>query len=551
MLKFWYNIGINMKYLFISFSIIFLIFFFVNYFNDQVEFISALSWPVSYDTVSIDSQTDKATGAADEHEIHEGQATDTFHNIFVRLKIEKVPSILLTDTAYQVFFNPPGYDLAWYRFRLKYKGSLTNKYDLQLFRSIDNQTTWTPIESCLDIALTEGEYNSGTLGIKKTDGPLGYIAFYTKKTYVEEPASSFNYYFSTYFGAGETQGDRAPNAGTAPDSLTDSIDQVTAGLFTNLAPNEVSQGQANVRMTRFALSTNANTVEWTALKIDKRGTSTKDTDIEGVKIWKDNGDGSFEANSDMMVAEAINAFVNSVASITLNPSQILTTINAYYFITYDINWFSDPDVTVGLYIGNKTYFTVSSPDNVNTANFPLETGNSKITPASYLSFHISGVKANVNIEGETTNLSVGGAGWIDFGSLLPYDPIVVVQRLNITTNSKTGYLITIQEDRNLTNLKTQDTIPDVSGTNIAPSAWPASGGFGYHTSDDSLKKTPIDRFSPDNTYAALTSLPEEISYHNASVKGEVTSVVYKIEIGPTQTIGEYSNIITYICTTNF
>lgn len=326
---------------------------------------------------------------------------------------------------------------------------------------------------------------------------------------------------------------------------------MTAGLFANLAPSEVSQGQINVQMTKFALSTNANKVEWTALRVDKRGTSTKDTDIERVKIWKDNGDGLFEANNDMMVAEAINAFVNSAASITLNPSQILTTTNAYYFITYDINWFSDPDVTIGLYIGNKTYFTVSSPDNVNTANFPLETGNSKINPASYLSFHISGVKANLNIEGEVTSLSVGGAGWIDFGNLLPSDPIVVAQRLNITTNSKTGYLITVQEDRDLTNLKTQDIISDVPGTNAAPSSWPTSGGFGYHTSDDSLGKTPIDRFSPDDTYAAITSVPEEVSYRDTSTKGEVTTIVYKIEIGPTQTIGEYSNVITYICTANF
>lgn len=540
-----------MKYYFI-FIIIFLIIFFINYFGNQIDFINAIIWPTTYDTVSSDSLTDKAADASGEHEIHEGQATDTFHNIFTRFKIEGIPANLLTDTAYQIFFNPPGYDSIWYRFKLKYKGSSTDKYDLQFFRSTNNQATWVLIENRLDITLTGGEYDSGTLGIKKTDGAPGYLAFYTKKSYIEEPASSFNYYYSTHFGTAETQGDRAPDTGTASDTLTEPIDQMTVGLFVNLAPDKVTQGEINVLMTRFALSTNANKVEWTALKIDKKGTSTKDADIERVKIWKDDGDQNFETNHDMLVAEAINAFVNSVASITLNPTQILTTTNAYYFITYDINWFSDPDVTVGLYMGDKTYFTVSSPDNVNLINFPFETGNPKITPANYLSFYIAGISANTNIESEITDISTGGAGWIDFGNLEPNEAKVAGQQLNITTNAWTGYLITIKENQNLTNAN-KEIIPDISGTNATPHPWPPEGGFGYHTSDNSLKDSPTDRFSNDNTYARITSTPEEVAYRNnpTSPSGEIISIIYKIEINPTQPIGEYRNIITYICTSNY
>ncbi len=528
----------------IIFSIIF-----INILNDQVEFVQAITWPASYDTVSVDSQTDKAVDASGEHEIYEGQAVDTFHNIFARFQIKSIPSTLLTDTAYEAFLNPPGYGSIWYRFKLKYLGS--SQYNLIISRSTDNQSSWTNLEARNSITLTEGEYDSGTLGTKKTNGTPGYIEFYTKKTYIEEPASSFNHYYRTLFGSLETEGDRTPDTGTSSRNLSEPINQLTTGLFTSLAPSKVDQGQTNVQMSRFALSTNANSVEWTALRIDKRGTSVQDADVDRIKIWKDNGNQTFETDSDMLVANALNAFVNSVASITLNPTQILTTTNAYYFITYDINWFANPDKTIGMYIGDKTYFTVSSPDNVKTENFPFETGNSKIISANYLSFFISGIGANINIEGETTDLSVGGSGWIDLGGLVPNDSMVVAQKLNVTTNAETGYRITIQEDKDLTNLETQEIIPDVSGTNASPTVWPSAGGFGYHTSDDSLGSGIINRFSADDTYAAIVSNPEEVAYYGSAINGQVTSIVYKLEIGVTQAVGKYSNVVTYVCTTTY
>lgn len=533
-----------MRYLFI---IIIAIFFIIsaNLLIDQTE---AMFWPRIYNTVSIDSRTDKAVSASDEHEIYQGDSTDTFHNIFTRLQISNVALSLLTDTAFQTFLNPPQYSLIWYRFKLKYKGS--SQYDLTFSRSINNQFSWSNVETHTNIRLTNGEYNSGTLGVKVTSGSPGYVEFYTKKQYIEEPAFSFNFYFSTLYGAFETQGDRAPDSGTNSNNLSEPINQLTINSR-NLAPKTADQGEINVPMTILTMSTNAGTVEWIALRIDKRGTSVQDFDVDRIKLWKDDGDQTLKTDKDMLVANALDAFINSVASVTLKPSQILTTVNAHYFITYDIDWFANPDVTVGMYIRDKTYFTVSSPDNVNLKNFPFEAGNSKITPASYLSFNITGLDASVRVEGETTDLSVGGSGWIDFGSLPPNKPIVVAQKLNVTTNTKTGYRITIKEDQNLTDFRTQETIADVPGTNTSPQVWPAVGGFGYHTSDDSLGTGVVNRFFGDDTYAAITSSSEEVAYHGSAVNGQVTSIVYKLEIGASQMIGEYSNVITYICTTTY
>lgn len=529
---------------------IFILIIFISIVICKMDFIQAMLWP-SYTTISIDDQADRHASSTVEHEIFKGQAADTFHNIFAQLEIENIPSELATNTAYQIFFNPPGYDLIWYKFKLKYNSSA--QYNLNFYRSTNNGTDWSTLETYSTSTLSNGEYDSGTLGVKITTTTPGYVEFYTKKTYIEEPATYFNFYFSTLFSDPEIEADRAPTSSTDIYNLNEAIDQATIDP-PNLAPETVDQGQINIPMTRLTASSSSGTVEWTALRIDKTSSSTmEDIDVDKIKIWKDDGDLIFDTDKDMLVADAQDPFASSTANIILNPAQIFTASSSYYFITYDIDWFAGIDRTVGLYIGDKTYFTVSSPDNINSDYFPFIAGNSKIITEPYLSFNISGIDADISVEGEMTDISTGGFGWIDFQDLTPNLSAVAGQKLNIMTNSETGYRITIQENQNLINLKNSNIIPDISGTNSSPSVWPASGGFGYHTSDDILESGTVDRFSADNTYAAITSSSEEVAYKNSAttVDGDIISIVYKLEIDSLQAIGKYSNVVTYVCTTTY
>lgn len=495
----------------------------------------------------------------EQQEIYQGYFTDTFHNIFAKVKLHTIPTS--TDPAVgmstEVFLNASGtvYSNIWYAFKAEYAGS--NKWDLWFRHSTDNQNTWIILESHSKINLTggayvwTGEYNSGTLGLKVTAGSPGYIEWYTKKQYIEEPTSILNLYYETVYGSeGETV-DRTPNSGSVSYTLNEPIDQLIIDP-PNLAPETTSQGEINVPMTILTMRTIANTVEWTGLRIDRPASSTmEDIDVDKIKIWKDDGDQILETGQDMLVAEPEDPFVNGVANFTLNPTQILTTASSSYFITYDIDWFAGLDRTVGMEITNKTYFTVSAPDNVSHENFPFIAGNSKIISGPYLSFYISGINANTSVEGVTTTISTGGAGWINFGSLIPNIPQVAVQRLNVVTNSQTGYQITIEENQNLTDPNSQNTIPDVPGTNASPAPWPPGGGFGYHTSDDSLRTGITDRFLADDTYAAITINPEEVAYHGGAILGQEINIVYKLEIDPLQSLGNYINIVSYICTTTY
>jgi hypothetical protein len=170
-----------------------------------------------------------------------------------------------------------------------------------------------------------------------------------------------------------------------------------------------------------------------------------------------------------------------------------------------------------------------------------------------LSFTISGVNSGTLVAGVATTVTTTAAS-MAFGTLDLNSPEVAAHSFTVTTNARTGYTITIEENENLTKTGSTTIISDVAGTNASPSAWPSSvtySRFGYHTTDSSLGTGTTDRFLANDTWAALTSSAEEVAFHNSEVNGEEIYIVYKIEIGNLQEAGDYTNVITYICTPVF
>ncbi|MEW6607001.1 MAG: hypothetical protein AB1414_06035 [bacterium] len=170
-----------------------------------------------------------------------------------------------------------------------------------------------------------------------------------------------------------------------------------------------------------------------------------------------------------------------------------------------------------------------------------------------LSFTISGVGLGVTVAGEITTVTTTATS-VAFGTLDLNSPEVAAHSLTVTTNARIGYTITIEENENMTKIGSATLISDVAGTNTSPQAWPGSvtySKFGYHTTDSSLGTGIFDRFSANDTWAALTSQAEEIAFDNDEVDGQETKIVYKIEIGNLQEAGDYGNVITYVCTPVF
>ncbi len=176
---------------------------------------------------------------------------------------------------------------------------------------------------------------------------------------------------------------------------------------------------------------------------------------------------------------------------------------------------------------------------------------SATTSAPNLTVTFSGVSSGVTTEGETTTLT-STANTIPYGSLAINTPAIAAHITTVTTNATGGYTTTLRQDGELRTVTQQ--IDPVSGTNASPTTWPGgvtTGAFGYHSSDDTLCTGTTSRFLTNNTFAAMTTSPEEVGCSTAPVTNEATTVLYKLEIGSLQPSGNYQNVATYITTAVF
>ena len=186
-----------------------------------------------------------------------------------------------------------------------------------------------------------------------------------------------------------------------------------------------------------------------------------------------------------------------------------------------------------------------------------ETGYSAVASAATinptLSVQISGVSSGTVINSITTNITTTGT-LVAYGLLQPGYIGYGAQTSSVTTNATGGYELMVQENRDLTSANGSSTIPDVSGTNAAPAAWPTgvtTAAFGYHTTKNPLCIGTANRFSTDNTYAALSTSPAEVSCSTGPVTSDPATIIYKLEIEGQQVAGIYGNQVTYITTASY
>jgi len=185
-----------------------------------------------------------------------------------------------------------------------------------------------------------------------------------------------------------------------------------------------------------------------------------------------------------------------------------------------------------------------------------ETGYSLTTQATTVSpsltVMVSGVANSTVIGSFTTNIGTT-ATTVAFSNLQSGSIKIGAQKITVTTNALGGYTVTLVQDADLSKTN-GTTISVVSGTNASPVSWPGSvsaGAFGYHTTDSDLCTGTTNRFAVDDTFAAASTTPFEVSCNTGPASSEITNLVFKVQIGNLQAAGDYKNQITYVITPQY
>ncbi len=137
--------------------------------------------------------------------------------------------------------------------------------------------------------------------------------------------------------------------------------------WTSLAPTQARRGHANLPMLKLTLSLDFGQATVSGVRLDKRGTSTLDSDVALAKIWLDNGDGLFGAGDTLLGQQA---FVGGTTVIAFNLG-VAAGANRVLFVTYDIGTTATLGATVSARIANPGYVSVDANTTVSGANFPI------------------------------------------------------------------------------------------------------------------------------------------------------------------------------------
>ncbi len=146
---------------------------------------------------------------------------------------------------------------------------------------------------------------------------------------------------------------------------------------------------------------------------------------------------------------------------------------------------------------------------------------------------------------------------IPFGNLATATPKIACQELIVSTNATNGYVVTLQQNDDLTSAGA-DTIKKFVGTDGTPVTWASPAGtgtvpnrlnghFGYTTDDTGYSQYQPTKFAG----IAADDTPYSIVTEAGPVSNETNIISYEIEVDGLQEAGTYTNTLMYICTATF
>lgn len=115
--------------------------------------------------------------------------------------------------------------------------------------------------------------------------------------------------------------------------------------------------------------------------------------------------------------------------------------------------------------------------------------------------------------------------------------------VTVRTNSRNGYVLNLRATSSTNLTSGSNDIPATSGTWTAPATM-ATNSWGYRIDGAGNFGTG------NNNFAAVSTTGQNVKTTNAPTNGDVTSVIYGINVNSTQANGAYTGQVTYTATTN-
>ena len=228
-----------------------------------------------------------------------------------------------------------------------------------------------------------------------------------------------------------------------------------------------------------------------------------------------------------------------------------TTTTAVIITTYGI---TNPSSAGVIYAQIKTYTNNNCTDGLTdyvTVAFAITTGQAlSVDVDPSLSFAVVGVASGQTVNGVTTTATtVSDANTIPLGSVNPTTNAIAAHDLTVSTNAINGYTIYASYSGTLTSTTGGYTIADWTGTNGAPTAFPAAGtsAFGYTTDD-----TTLSRFqSGGDKWAKFETWGYEVAKATTKVSAETDRIGFQVGVSATQEAGTYNTTIIYVATPTY
>lgn len=285
--------------------------------------------------------------------------------------------------------------------------------------------------------------------------------------------------------------------------------------------------------------------------------------------------GVAEADVDMYEDGALETFsgnwtvtVNDTAD-TITITSTGGTIAAGATTTIEIGTHATADGSPATQIVNPTTpgsYTI----NVESGETPIDTGETQVAIVNTVevtasvdtvfTFNVNGVASGETVSGTTTGTTTT-ATEIGFGELTAGTPITGAQGLQVITNAKNGFVVTVQANQQLSSTNGADIDSFVDGGDQeSPIAWtgptPSIGNddtYGHWglTSDDT------DIFTSGQYVAASTTAPVSVFDYTGPVDGTTqtqgsTTVGYTVQISSLQeAANDYTATLTYVATPVF
>jgi hypothetical protein len=260
-------------------------------------------------------------------------------------------------------------------------------------------------------------------------------------------------------------------------------------------------------------------------------------------------------------------FCNGVAGASI-PANGTTTIQIGLNATHQVAGNAQLTNPSGVSNSYAIGLTAGASDGGETRVAIVDTVLVTASVDTLFNFTVTGVAGNAPVNTADTTGGTTTATSIPFGLLEGGTASTAAQDLSVVTNARSGFVVTVQTDQQLTSSNGADIDGFIDGgyTNTAAS-WQAPsalvsdedtyGHWGITSDDNTVGSNAFNVGSGGDRYVSASTTPVEIFNHNGPSDGTgngegITRVGYKVQISDLQEAAEdYQAVLTYIATPVF